>query len=404
MDAFYASVEVLDHPELAGLPVIVGGTPDGRGVVAAASYPARKFGVHSAMSAARARRLCPGAVFIAPRMERYAEVSRRIREIFGRYTPQIEPISLDEAFLDVTGSRRLFGDAEQIGRTIKKSICDELNLVASVGVAPNKFLAKLGSDLDKPDGFVVIDARSARDRIAHLPVGRIWGVGRKALVTLQRLGVHTVSELAAIDPGTLEAHFGAGARRLQALARGEDDRAVVAHATARGLSAETTFSEDLDDAAQLRARVDSLSDRVARRVRQHGYAAHTITLKARYANFQTVTRSRTLPHPTQETAWIRTVARELLEVRLGRRGRALRLLGVGASGLVRTSELSGALFDDPYREREQQIDRVMDSLRDRFGSGAIQRGSTRDRTPSQPGGHSGPRGGHDGSGNPGTGD
>ncbi|MFH1755038.1 MAG: DNA polymerase IV, partial [Candidatus Latescibacterota bacterium] len=253
MDAFFASIEVLDAPELRGKPVIVGGTPEERGVVAAASYEVRKYGIHSAMSAYRAKKLCPHAVFIKPRMSRYVEVSRSIFDIFRCYTPLVEPISIDEAFLDVTGSRRLFGDAVSIGRQIKKRILDEVRLVASVGVAPNKFLAKLASDLDKPNGFCIITEGEAENLLAGLPVSRLWGIGKVSQQALARIGVVTIQDLFSVPKEQLEAHFGVHTAKLLDLARGIDYRPVMVDSETKSIGAENTFPKDISDTKALLA-------------------------------------------------------------------------------------------------------------------------------------------------------
>jgi DNA polymerase-4 len=375
MDAFYASVEVMDNPELAGLPVIVGGTPEGRGVVSASSYEAREFGVHSAMSAFRAKKLCPHGVFLHPRMARYAELSRDIRTIFDEFTPLVEPISIDEAFLDVTGSQMLLGTPEEIGWAIKRRILDEIGLVASVGVAPNKYLAKLASDLDKPDGFVVITPEEAEERLAELPVGKLWGVGKVSQKSLAKLGIHTVGDITRMPIGRLERIVGSWAPRLKQLARGIDDRPVVPDHEAKSISAETTFAADIGDADRLRDHLDRLVERVARRVRKGGLLGYTVSLKARYADFTTVTRALTLNEATAQTPAIREAARELLESKLGRKGRPLRLLGVGLSHFVRRDEQPELLFKDPADERNDTVDNVIDRLQDRFGSDAIHRGA-----------------------------
>jgi DNA polymerase-4 len=377
MDAFYASVEVMDDPSLAGKPVIVGGTPEGRGVVSAASYEARKFGVHSAMSAYRARKLCPNGVFIWPRMSRYAEISARIRDIFYHYTPLVEPISLDEAFLDVTGSLRLFGTAIDVGRSIKRRIQDEIGLIASVGVAPNKFLAKLASDLEKPDGFVVITQEEAESRLADLPVRRLWGVGKQTQKLLAKLNVHKVGDITTMPKEELEVHLGVHARRLQNLARGIDDRPVVADWEAKSISNERTFSSDIGAKDELRTIADALSERVASRLRKSGLLAHTVQIKARYPDFTTVTRAVTLTEPTDQTQVIRDAARDLLEKRLERKGRPLRLLGVGVSNLVHPEDGVGELFVEEAREKKSRVDHLMDELQDRFGPDSIHRGRGR---------------------------
>jgi DNA polymerase-4 len=377
MDAFYASVEILDDPTLAGKPVIVGGTPEGRGVVSAASYEARRFGIHSAMSAFRARKLCPNAGFIRPRMWRYVELSERIRRIFEEFTPLVEPISLDEAFLDVTGSRRLFGPAEEIGREIKRRIRDEVGLIASVGVAPNKFLAKLASDLEKPDGFVVVTHEGAEALLAPLPVSRLWGVGKKSQEVLAGLGVHTVGDVVRMPYEQLEARMGSYAGRLKDLARGIDDRPVVVDGEAKSIGAETTFPEDIGDAERLRGHLDSLVERVARRLRKKASLARTVHLKARFADFTTVTRAVTLAEPTERTQDIRDAARDLLERRLDRRNRPLRLIGVSVSNLTRSEDGQHSLFADRESDKEKRVDRIMDDLHDKYGSDVIRRGRGR---------------------------
>jgi DNA polymerase-4 len=370
MDAFYASVEVLDDPSLRGRPVIVGGTPEGRGVVAAASYEARKFGVHSAMSAARARQLCPEGVFIRPRPDRYFEVSGAIMAILRGYTPLVEPLSIDEAFLDVSGCRRLLGTPPVIAADIKRRIRAETGLTASVGAAANKFLAKLASDLEKPDGLVVIGPGEGRARIAALPIERLWGVGKVASVQLREAGCARIDDLLRLDAAWLEARFGPHVHHLRELAAGIDDRPVVPTHEAKSVGNEVTFAEDIADAAQLRTVCDELADKVARRLRADDLRARTVVLKARYPDFTTLTRSVTLPEATSGGVEIRDAARDLLEQRLGRGRRPLRLLGVTAANLVQPGEgpaAQGSLFGEPGRERNQRLDRVLDEVSGRFG-------------------------------------
>lgn len=378
MDAFYASVEVLDDPSLRGKPVIVGGSAEGRGVVSAASYEARAFGVHSAMPAGRARRLCPHGVFLRGRMERYVEVSRQIFAVFRDFTPLVEGLSVDEAFLDVTGCRRLFGPAESIGRAIKQRIADEIGLTASVGLAPNKFLAKLASDLEKPDGFVVFAAADARRRLSVLPVGKLWGVGKVTEREMHTLGIRTVADLLATPRELLLRRFGDHARHLLELAVGHDERPVVPDHEAKSVGNEVTFAEDIADAHSLREVVDHLAEKVAWRLRKHHLKARTVTLKARYPDFTTHTRGHTLPHPTQSTTEIRQAARELLERRLERRGRPLRLVGVNASQLEPEAAAQGTLFDAPARARDARLDSVMDEVNERFGK-VMRRGGPPER-------------------------
>ncbi len=380
MDAFYAAVEVMDNPALAGKPVIVGGTAESRGVVSAASYEARVFGVRSAMSSARAHRLCPHGVFLLPRMSRYADVSHDIRRILDSFTPIVEPLSIDEAFLDVTQSAALFGTGPDIGREIKRRIRDEIGLIASVGVAPNKYLAKLASDLEKPDGFVVITQDEAETRLAPLPVWRLWGVGKKTEAAFASAGIHTIGDITRASDATLERIAGSYAPRLRLLARGIDDRDVIPDVEAKSIGAENTFARDIADATSLRAELDALSERVARRARADGVAGFTVNLKARYADFTTVTRARTLASATSDSVVIRDAARELLETRLDRDGRALRLLGVSLSNLAGTDATTLDLFDAGTRthsSRNRTLDSVMDALRERFGTRAVSRGMKR---------------------------
>jgi len=367
MDAFYAAVEVLDDPSLAGRPVVVGGTPAGRGVVAAASYEARRFGVHSAMSAARARQLCPTGVFRRPRMQRYVDVSGQILAILQEYTPLVEPLSIDEAFLDVTGCERLFGSAAAIGRTIKDRVRREVGLTASVGVAPNKFLAKLASDLEKPDGFVVIEAAAARDTLAALPVRKLWGVGEVSERELRRHGIRTIGDLARAPRSLLAGCFGEHAAQLLDLAAGRDDRPVIPAHEAKSIGNEVTFAADIADPEELRGVLDLLAEKVAWRLRRHGLRGRTVTVKARFPDFATHTRSETLQQTTCSTATIRAVARELLERRLDRRGRPLRLVGVTVSQLEGRAAVQGELFSDPTGAREAALDSLVDRVRDRFG-------------------------------------
>jgi DNA polymerase-4 len=313
-------------------------------------------------------------------MSRYAEVSRDIHRILDSFTPLIEPISIDEAFLDVTASRALFGTGPEIGRAIKRRIRDEIGLVASVGVAPNKYLAKLASDLEKPDGFVVITQDEARSRLAPLPVWRLWGVGKVTQAAFEQAGLRTVGDVALAPDAVLERIAGSYAPRLKQLARGIDDRSVVPDMEAKSIGAENTFARDIADAEALRAELDLLSERVARRARADDMAGCTVNLKARYADFTTVTRAKTLPEATADSVVIRDAARELLEKRLGREGRALRLLGVSLSNLAHADEISRDLFDSAARtraSRNRTLDSVMDRLRERFGAGVVRRGTKR---------------------------
>ena len=351
MDAFYASVEQYDHPELRGRAVIVGGDPHGRGVVSAASYEARAFGVHSAMPMAQALRRCPHAAVLPVRMERYAEVSHVIGAIFERYTPLVEPISLDEAFLDVTGSTNLFGSAEQIGRTIKDEIREQTHLTASVGIAPNKFLAKLASDLDKPDGFVTIDEPNKQRILDPLPVGRIWGVGKVTEKALRTHGIDTIAQLRRSTQAEMEAIVGHGAAELLRLARGEDDRAVEPDRQRKSLSSEQTFATDVSDAAVLLSVLLQQVEEVAHRLRRKHLKARTVTLKLRYGDFRTVTRSDTLGEATNVTQSLWEAAERIFRRWRARSAGPLRLLGMGASGLEDERAGQQLLFADPREEK-----------------------------------------------------
>lgn len=375
MDAFYASVEIRDRPELAKHPVIVGGTPDGRGVVCAANYIAREYGVHSAMSAARAKRLCPDAVFLRPRMEYYAAISRQIRDIFHQKTPLVEPLSLDEAFLDVTGSENLFGSSEEIGRQIKREILKELHLVASVGVAHNKFLAKLASDLDKPDGFVVVDPNRVQEFLDPLDVGRLWGVGKATRRILDRLSVRTIGDLRKLPKEVVQTQFGDHGGHLHDLSFGIDDRRVVPDREAKSISHETTFADDIGDLEELRAWMIELTDQVARRLRQHGLKGNTVQLKVRYSDFQTLVRSSKLNRATDVTQEIWQAADEMLSNRLQDKPLRVRLLGVGVSGFS-TAKVQMSLFDEEEHQAQASLDQMADQIRDKFGNPAIGRASS----------------------------
>ena len=376
MDAFYASVEQRDRPELAGKPVVVGGSPERRGVVAAANYVAREFGVHSAMPSATARRLFPGAVFLPSRIDYYAEVSRHIRAIFERFTPLVEPLSLDEAFLDVTGSEHLFGPAVQIGRQIKQIIRQEVQLVASVGVAPNKFLAKIASDLEKPDGFVVVDPERVGEFLAPLPIERIWGVGRQGSKAFHRMSIRSIGQLRGLPLEILNDRFGSSGEHFWRLARGIDDRPVVPDQEAKSISHETTFETDLSDPELLRAWLLELTEQVARRLRRHGLRGQVVEIKVRFSDFHTITRSQKLPAATDITAELWELASELLSTRLPADHLPVRLLGMGVSRFEAGRASQGLLFDREQRRRQAALDASVDELRERFGPSALRRGSS----------------------------
>lgn len=363
MDAFYAAIEQRDNPELRGKPVIVGGSPEGRGVVSAASYEARQFGVHSGMPATRAKMLCRHGVFLPVDIPRYVEVSRNLMAMLRAATPVIEPMSLDEAFLDVTSSQALFGDAISIPRQLKQRIRDELQLTASVGVATNKLVAKLASDLTKPDGFVIVAEGREAEFIAPLPVAKLWGVGPATAARLHAAGLTTIGDVARCALDLLQTQVGSQAGRLQQLALGIDDRPVVPDQEAKSLSAETTFPEDTDDIEFLHRVLLELADEVGQRLRKAGRLARTVSLKLRFADFSTVTREVTLPDPTAASLMIYDQARALL-ARGNPSQRKLRLIGVGVTNI--TSERQLSLFE-AESTRIERAEHAMDELRERFG-------------------------------------
>ena len=373
MDAFYASVEERERPQLKGSPVVVGGTPEGRGVVCAANYEARRFGVHSAMPAARARRLCPHAHFIKPRMAFYAEVSHELRDILRSFTPEVETLALDEAFMDVTASERLFGPAPEVAVAVRAAIREELELAASVGVASNKFLAKLACSLSKPDGLLVVEEDSVQAFLDPLPVTRLWGVGDAARAALEREGIHRVADLRAMPRTHLQELFGRWGDRLADLARGHDEREVVSEARARSLSHETTFSRDIEDPSVLRAWTFDLAEQVARRARTLSMRGRTVRLKLRYGDFRTVTRAHSLEQPVNDTRCIAATAWSMLKRELKRSPGAMRLLGVGLAGFQQWDLAQPDLFADQPVTDDPGLDAVADRINDRFGGRAVSR-------------------------------
>lgn len=375
MDAFFAAVEIRDNPEYRGKPVIIGGDPrrDLRAVVSTASYEARKYGVHSAMPLVQAWRLCPQGIFLRGNMSKYAEVSRQVMQILSRYTPLVEPLSIDEAFLDVSGCQRLFGPPQVIAAKIQEDIRRELGLSCSVGIAPNKFLAKLASDLQKPNGFTVIEPGEVEAVLHPLPVEKLWGVGEKTAIKLRDMGIDTVGQLARLPQSLLAKAFGKMGTSLWHLARGEDVRVVETSREAKSISRETTFPRDLTDMEMMRAVLLELADDVAFSLRRHSFLAGTVTLKLRYGNFETITRQGTLPAPACLTMPIYTKVLELLN-RIDLRGRGIRLLGVGSSNLISSSgtrQLS--FFEDPALVKEEKIAETIDRISQRYGQGVVKR-------------------------------
>ncbi|MCF6262534.1 MAG: DNA polymerase IV [Xanthomonadales bacterium] len=364
MDAFFASVEELDNPEYSGHAVIVGGLGP-RGVVSAANYAARKFGVHSAMPIGRARRLCPQGIYCRGNMSRYREISTQVFSIFKQFTPLVEGLSLDEAFLDVTASRKVLGDIETIGMAIKNKILQQTGLVASVGMAENKFLAKLASDFRKPDGFFRVPD-NAHDFLDPMPVGRLWGVGPKTEQRIKQAGILTVGQLRRANMQLVESALGAQATHFQSLARGEDQREVIPTRSDKSISHEQTFDTDLNEQRQMLAVLQKLSEQVGRRLRKKKYTAQVIRLKVRSSRFQTFSRQISLIEATDSGKAIYSVSKALLNKWLQQHpGTAVRLLGVG------TSKLENNFAIPNNRQTKTGIESVLDEINDKFGEQTV---------------------------------
>ncbi len=370
MDAFFASIEALDNPALEGLPVIVGGQSL-RGVVSTCSYEARRFGVHSAMPMALAHKLCPEAVYLPGRMERYKEVSRQIMDIFRDLSPLVEQLSIDEAFLDVSGMEALYGGPEEVGRIVKRRIRQEIGLTASVGLAPNKFLAKMASDMHKPDGFTIITHERARDFIAPLPVTKIFGVGAAAQKELQQVGIERIGQIAAADIGVLRRIFGKNAEKMRLLARGLDDRPVTPDSAPKSVGCEITFDSDLCDKEACCRQLLRLSGMIGYRLRRKGYYGHTLTLKVKYADFRVTTRSISSESDISSDEDIYILAARLLE-NVALKG-GVRLLGIAVSGLGSGQPLRLQFDEDDKRQRRSD---ARDKLKARFGEQIIFRGDS----------------------------
>lgn len=377
MDAFFAAVEQRDNPELRGKPVLVGGSAK-RGVVTAASYEARPFGVHSAMPMARALRLCPQAVVLPGRMAAYAEASGRIMDVFRSFTPLVEPLSLDEAFLDLTGAERLHGPAREAALAIKRRIREETELTASVGIGPAKFIAKIASDLGKPDGLVEVRPEEVDAFLTPLPIERLWGVGRKTAPALHALGIRTIADLRAYPATVIEERFGALGTHMLALAWGRDAREVVPDEAARSIGAEETFAEDIAEAEVLEARLLEIAERVGRRLRRAGVVGHTVTLKIKYADFRLISRSRTFETPTDLTRELWTAACVLLREKVDL-SRPVRLAGIQVSHLLGAEDQEADLFEPEIRRKEARLERGVDAIRERFGRGAVVRATLLER-------------------------
>jgi DNA polymerase-4 len=378
MDAFYASVEQHDNPALQGLPVIVGGDPGKRGVVSAASYEARVYGVHSAMPSSQARRLCPQGVFLPVRMHRYREVSDQVFQILREYTPLVEPLSLDESFLDVTGSEKLFGTALQIAMEVKRRIREATGLTASAGIAPNKFLAKIASDYKKPDGLVEVKPEEVQVFLRDLPISKLWGVGKSTEEVLKGMGILKVGQLAVFPAEKIERKLGKFGLELIALARGEDERPVSPESEAKSISQEETFTPDLEHLEQMKKVLLDQAEQVGWELRKQKLKGSTVTVKVRYPDFTLATRSQTLSSPTDQGIEIYRTALKLLSRTEALRRRA-RLLGVGISHLIhRDAPEQYLLFDSGGKKAERSI-QAMDRIWEKFGPQAIKRATLVER-------------------------
>jgi len=371
MDCFFAAVEVKDNPELAGKPIIVGALPGSRGVVSACSYEAREFGVHSAMPISSAVRKCPDGIFLKPRGDRYVEESENIMAIFSHYTPLVEPLSLDEAFLDVSGSHRLFGTSVEIGREIKRRIKDETGLIASVGIAPTKFVAKIASDIGKPDGFVVVNENEVFEFLMPLDVRKIWGVGKVTWKKLEKHGLKTVGDIAEFPVKQLERMFGKSGRHLHNLSHSIDSRTVNPVTERKQVSNEHTFNVDTDDMEEVERVLLALSDKVAGRLLSKGRKGKTVTLKLRDETFKTITRSHTLDRLIMSGEEIYGEARNLLQSE-DLTELKIRLIGVSVSGFESGDQTS--LFED-VSQQKNKVEEVIADIRGRFGKGSITRAS-----------------------------
>ncbi len=369
MDAFFAQIEQRDNPEYKNAPLIVGG-PLNRGVISAASYEARKYGLHAGMPLSRAKRLCPQGIYIPVNMEKYLAESIKIRNVFFQFTPLVEMVGSDEGFMDVTGCQKLFGDAVEIAKKIKGKIYEQTNLTSSAGVAPNKFLAKLASGLVKPNGLTVLqDTKKVREKIKQLPVSYIWGVGRVAAQTLSHMGIKTIGQLAETPAHILQSRLGQTGKIIHQLANGIDNRDVVPNQEPKSIGRETTYSEDVDDRGVLKSTMLLLSQKVARNLNFKKYKAKTLTLKLRFADFRTITRSLTLEKHTSNIMDIyRTSVKILDKTDISKK--KIRLIGISAGNLKPASMLN-SLFDEQEYKRQENITQAIEKISEKFGQDKI---------------------------------
>jgi DNA polymerase-4 len=369
MDAFYASVEVLDDPTLRGKPIIIG-APDGRSVVSSASYEARRFGVRSAMPVAQALRLCPTAIVVLPHFDRYLALSQQVMEIFHDVTPLVEPLSIDEAFLDVRGARRLWGSPGEIARMLRRRVLDDTGLTCSIGVAATKHVAKMASTISKPDGLLIVTGADTAAFLAPRPVRALWGIGPKSAEALESRGIHTVADVLETPRAVLDRALGeAMGDRIWHLARGLDARRVETDRVEKSVGHEETFDHDIDDDAVLRTEFRRLADRVGARLRKHGWEARTVAIKVRFSDFTTLSRSQTLPEPTAVGQRIGEAALDLFAP-IERR-QAVRLVGVRAEKLQPSGGIGMTLWDDD--EEWRRVEGALDDAAARFGRGAVTR-------------------------------
>lgn len=376
MDAFFAAIEQLKNPELRGQPVIIGADPRkgrGRGVVSTASYEARVFGVHSAMPISKAYKLCPHGIFVKPEGQLYSQYSRQIMNILDEFTPLVQPVSIDEAFMDVSGSVHLFGSVEKIGEAIRRRIFEETGLTASVGIAPSKSVAKIASDYQKPDGMTIVPQENVQKFLDSLPVTKLWGVGKKTFANLEKLGITTVRQLREYPLDLLTKKYGKMGPHLHRMSRGIDEREVHDRDPVKSISHETTFREDHTDLELISATLLSLSENVSVRLRKKTFRGKTIQLKIRYEDFSTFTRHKTLSHPTNLTEEIFRISKSLFDEFY--KGRPVRLIGVGVSQLIDENKMQTSLLD-VENERKMTLEKVMDKLQEKFGKSGLTHADT----------------------------